>query len=96
MIENRLILVQKIGYGFGGYPPPPLYGFPPENFSSKRAKNCVFAQKTPDFGPKNRLRIWGVPPPPLYGFLPEKFSSKRAKNGVFLLKKKTPDFGQKK
>ena len=21
-----------------------------------------FAQKTPDFGPKNRLRIWGVPP----------------------------------
>ena len=27
-----------------------------------------FAQKTPDFGPKNRLRIWGVPPSPLYGF----------------------------
>ena len=25
---------------------------------------CFFAQKTPDFGPKNRLRIWGVPPPP--------------------------------
>ena len=24
----------------------------------------LFAQKTPDFGPKNRLRIWGVPPPP--------------------------------
>ena len=23
-----------------------------------------FAQKTPDFGPKNRLRIWGVPPSP--------------------------------
>ena len=32
-------------YGFGGYPPPPLYGFFPENFSSKRAKNGVFAQK---------------------------------------------------
>ena len=26
-----------------------------------------FAQKTPDFGKKNTLRIWGVPPPPLYG-----------------------------
>ena len=23
-----------------------------------------FAQKTTDFGPKNKLRIWGVPPPP--------------------------------
>ena len=23
-----------------------------------------FAQKTPDFGLNNRLRIWGVPPPP--------------------------------
>ena len=27
-----VILVQKIGYGFGGYPPPPLYGF----FSAER------------------------------------------------------------
>jgi hypothetical protein len=27
-----------------------------------------FAQKTPDFGPKNRLRIWGVPPFPPNGF----------------------------
>ena len=25
--------------------PPPLYGFFPENFSSKRAKNCVFLLK---------------------------------------------------
>ena len=25
--QKHLILVQKIGYGFGGYPPPPLYGF---------------------------------------------------------------------
>ena len=33
-----------------------------------------FAQKTPNFGPKNRLRIWGVPPtPPLrIFFLSEK------------------------
>ena len=32
-----------------------------------------FAQKTPDFGPKNRLRIWGVPPsPPLRIFFSEK------------------------
>jgi hypothetical protein len=29
-----------------GVPPSPLYGFFPENFSSKRAKNGVFAQKT--------------------------------------------------
>ena len=44
---------------------PPLYGFFPENFSSKRAKNCVFLlKKTPDFDPK-KLRIWGVPP--VYG-----------------------------
>ena len=35
-----------------------------------------FAQKTPDFGPKNRLRIWGVPPSPLHGF----FSS--SKTGI--------------
>ena len=33
-----------------------------------------FAQKTPDFGPKNRLRIWGVPPSPP---LRTKFSAKR-------------------
>ena len=32
-----------------------------------------FAQKTPDFGPKNRLRIWGVPPsPPLRIFFQRK------------------------
>ena len=41
-----------------------IYGFFPKIFYSKRAKNCVFAQKTTDFGPKNRLRIWGVLPPP--------------------------------
>ena len=33
-----------------------------------------FAQKTPVFGPKNRLRIWGVPPSPP---LRTKFSAKR-------------------
>ena len=33
----------------------------------------LFAQKTPDFGPKNRLRIWGVPPsPPLWIFFSKK------------------------
>ena len=36
---------QKRSYGFGGYPPPAVYGFSPENFSSKRAKNCVFCSK---------------------------------------------------
>ena len=30
-------------------------------FCPKINKNCVFAQKTPVFGPK-KLRIWGVPP----------------------------------
>ena len=40
----------------------------------KGLKIVFFAQKTPDFGPKNRLRIWGVPPsPPLRIF----FSAKR-------------------
>ena len=34
---------------------------------------AFFAQKTPDFGPKNRLWIWGVPPsPPLRIFFGEK------------------------
>ena len=33
-----------------------------------------FAQKTPDLGPKNRLRIWGVPPPPRLRIF---FSAKR-------------------
>ena len=57
-----------------GGTPPPLYGIFPGNLFSKRAKNCVFCSKTPDFGPKNRLRIWGVPPsPPLRIF----FSAKR-------------------
>ena len=37
------------------------------------AKNVFFAQKTLDFGPKNRLRISGVPPsPPLWIFFSEK------------------------
>ena len=39
-----LFFRQKRSYGFGGYPPP-LYGFPPENLSSKRAKNGVFCSK---------------------------------------------------
>ena len=30
--QKHLILVKKIGYGFGGYPPPPLYG---QNFKQK-------------------------------------------------------------
>ena len=32
---------QKRSYGFGGY----VYGFFPENFSSKRDKSCVFCSK---------------------------------------------------
>ena len=52
-----------------------------------------FAQKTPDFGPKNRLRIWGYPPPPLYGFFPKKFLQKGLK--IVFFAQKTPDFGPK-
>ena len=32
-------------YEFGGYPPPPFYGFFPEKFSSKRVNTCVFCSK---------------------------------------------------
>ena len=43
------------------------------NFLQKGPKIVFFAQKTPDFGPKNRLRIWGVPPsPPLRIFFQQK------------------------
>ena len=55
---------------FGGVPPPPPPPFtdiPPKNLLKKVLKMVIFAQKTPVFGPKNRLRIWGVLPPPLYG-----------------------------
>ena len=48
----------------------PLYG---QNFQhydhffcSKMPKNCFFAQKTPDFGPKKSYGFGGEPPP-LYG-----------------------------
>ena len=52
----------------GGPPPPPFTDFSPKIFLKKGLKMVFFAQKTPNFGPKNRLRIWGVPPSPLYGF----------------------------
>ena len=55
--------LQKKGYGFGGYPPP-FTDIPPKNLLKKVLKMVIFAQKTPVFGPKNRLRIWGVLPPP--------------------------------
>ena len=44
-------------------------GTPPRNFFFRKCyKLCFLLKKTPDFGPKNRLRIWGVLPSPLYGF----------------------------
>ena len=46
-----------------GGTPHPLRHFP-DIFTSKGQKSVFFAQKAPDFGPKNRLRIWGVPPSP--------------------------------
>ena len=48
----------------GGTPLPPFTDFPPKICLQKGLKMVFFAQKTPDFGPKNRLRIWGVPPSP--------------------------------
>ena len=33
-------------------------------FITDKTFALFFAQKTLDFGPKNRLRIWGVPPSP--------------------------------
>ena len=50
--QKHPILVQKIGYGFGGYPPPPLYGFFSEKISSKSAKNGDFCPKNTCFWSK--------------------------------------------
>ena len=58
----------------GGTPLPPFTDIPPKNVLQKVLKMVFFAQKTPVFGPKNRLRIWGVPPSPP---LRTKFSAKR-------------------
>ena len=56
-----------------GGTPPPLWR--EKNFAKKKVtdllKMLFFAQKTPVFGQKNRLRIWGVSPPPLYGQNPQ-------------------------
>ena len=52
-------------YGFGWYPHPSFFtDIPPKNVLQKVLKMVFFAQKTPVFGPKNRLRIWGYPSPP--------------------------------
>ena len=53
----------------GGTPLPPFTDFSPKICLKKGLKIVFFGQKTPDFGPKNRLRIWGVQytPLPLYG-----------------------------
>ena len=70
-----------------GVPPPPVYGFSPENFSSKRAKNGVFCSKKHlILVQKIGYGFGGYPPPPLYGFSPGNLSSKRTKNGVFCSK----------
>ena len=67
-----MVIRERVKYYFadldlGGTPLPPFTDFPPKIFLQKGLKRVFFAQKTPDFGPKNRLRIWGVPPSPLYG-----------------------------
>ena len=45
-------ILQKKSYGFGGYPPPPLYGHSPEKCSSKSARNGVFCPKNTCFWSK--------------------------------------------
>ena len=54
----------KKSYGFGGYPPSPFTDIPPKNVLEKVLKMVFLVQKTPVFGPKNRLWIWGLPLPP--------------------------------
>ena len=67
------IFAKKKVTDLGGTPLPPFTDFPPEICFQKGLKMVFFAQKTPDFGPKNRLRIWGVPPsPPLRIFFQQK------------------------
>ena len=68
------IFAKKKVTDLGGTPPPPFTDIPPKNVLQKVLKMVFFAQKTPLFGPKNRLRIWGVPPSPP---LRTKFSAKR-------------------
>ena len=46
--QKHLILVQKIGYGFGGYPPPPLYGF----FFSEKGLTDLGGTPAPPFTDK--------------------------------------------
>ena len=54
-------LREMVKYYFADFVP--FTDIPPKNFLQKVLKMVFFAQKTPVFGPKNRLRIWGVPPP---------------------------------
>ena len=58
-------LREMVKYYFADFVP--FTDIPPKNFLQKVLKMVFFAQKTPVFGPKNRLWIWGVPPLPLYG-----------------------------
>ena len=57
----------------GGTPLPPFTDFSPKKILQQGLKIVFFAQKTPDFGPKNMLRIWGVPfSPPVRIFFQQK------------------------
>ena len=67
----------KKGFSDLGGSPPPFTDFPPKIFLKKGLKMVFFAQKTPNFGPKNRLRIWGVPPSPPLRISHRKFFFKK-------------------
>ena len=59
----RIFLVQKIGYGFGGYSPPPLYRF----FSAKRGLRILGVKGGkggggyPPYGQNPQSSIWRAP-----------------------------------
>ena len=58
LLKKHQILVQKTGYGFGGYPPPPLQGF----FSAERGLRIWGVPPLPLFTDKIRKVVFeGLP-----------------------------------
>ena len=74
----------------GGTPLPPFTDISPKKILQKGLKIVFFAQKSPDFGHKNRLWIFL---PPYTDFPPKIFLQKGLK--IVFFAQKTPDFGPK-
>ena len=68
MPKKHLFLVQKIGYGYGGYPPPPPLR---TKFSAKRELR-IWGVPPPPFTEKIRKVVFEVPPYNNPGFLSSK------------------------